>query len=54
MAKIGEVQINEEKARRLLNKLVMMEKKNLASKELNDARMVEKIKKMIEEEVECY
>lgn len=54
MAEINEIQVDEQKAKRLLQKLVMMEKKNLMSKQDSDQKMVEKIKKMIEEEVECF
>lgn len=48
------VQIDLAKAQRLLQKLIMLEKRNLMSKQFNDTEMVEKIKKMIKEEVECY
>ncbi|MEG0692423.1 MAG: hypothetical protein RR444_05010 [Oscillospiraceae bacterium] len=54
MAEINGIQIDEKKAKRLLQKLVMMEKKNIVSKQDGDTKMVEKIKKMIEEEVECF
>lgn len=52
--KINGVDIDTEKAKRLLQKLVISEKTNIKSKELNDMQMVAKIKKMIQEEVECY
>ncbi|MBS3973998.1 MAG: hypothetical protein KGZ89_03940 [Actinobacteria bacterium] len=54
MKEINGVQIDEKKAQRLLQKLIMMEKKNLMSKQFGDPEMVKKIKKMIEEEVECF
>lgn len=54
MKEINGIEINEKKAKRLLQKLILMEKKNLMSKQFGDNKMVEKIKKMIEEEVECY
>ena len=52
--KINGVEIDTDKAQRLLQKLVISEKTNIKSKELNDMQMVAKIKKMIQEEVECY
>ena len=52
--KINGVEIDTEKAERLLQWLVISEKKNIQSKELNDMQMVAKIKKRIQEEVECY
>lgn len=53
MKEINGVEIDEKKAQRLLQKLIMMEKKNIMSKEFSSPVMVKKIKKMIEEEVEC-
>ncbi len=52
--KINGIEINTEKAQRLLQKLIIKEKTNIKSKELNDIQMIAKIKKMIQEEVECY
>ena len=46
--------IDEKKASRLLKKLIILEKNNIRTKQFNDSEMVKKIKKMIEEEVECY
>jgi len=54
MKKINGIEIDEKKAKRLLQKLILMEKKNLMSKQFGESEMVKKIKKMIEEEVECY
>ena len=51
---INGVEIDTEKAHRLLHKVIIREKTNIKSKELNDMQMVAKIKKMIQEEVECY
>jgi hypothetical protein len=48
------LQIDEKKIERLLKKLIIMEKQNIRSKQFNDAEMVKKIKKSIEEEVECF
>lgn len=38
----------------MLTKLIMREKKNIKTKQYNDGEMVKMIKKMIEEEVQCY
>jgi uncharacterized membrane protein len=46
--------IDEKKVALLLMKLIVIEKKNTKSKQYNDRQMVDKIKKMIEEEVGCY
>ena len=46
--------IDTEKIRRMLAKLIMREKTNLQTREKSDVQMVQMIKKMIEEEVECY
>lgn len=48
------IQIDKTKVKRILMKLILMEKQNLRTKQFNDAEMVKKIKKAIEEEVECY
>ena len=54
MKEINGIKVDEKKAQRLLQKLIMMEKKNIMSKQFGDSEMVKKIKKMIEEEVECF
>lgn len=51
---INGVEVDTEKAERMLKKLIVKERINIKSKELNDTQMVKKIQKMIEEEVECY
>jgi hypothetical protein len=48
------VDIDSEKIQRMLAKLIVREKTNLQTREKSDAQMVQMIKKMIEEEVECY
>jgi len=48
------IDINTEKVNRILPKLIMREKNNLQTREKTDAQMVQMIKKLIEEEVECY
>ncbi len=54
MAEDQNIQIDKNKAKRLLMKLILMEKQNIRTKQFSDADMVKKIKKAIEEEVECY
>lgn len=54
MKNANEIHIDEQKAERLLMKLIIMEKQNIRTKQYNNAEMVKKIKKIIEEEAECY
>lgn len=51
---IDGIEIDTEKVDRMLKKLILREKTNLKTREKNDAQMVQMIKKLIEEEVECY
>lgn len=51
---VNGVDVETEKVQRMLAKLIMREKTNLQTREKGDAQMVQMIKKMIEEEVECY
>ena len=51
---VNGVEVDTKKAERLMSKLVIMERNNIKSRQLNDGEMVKKIKKMIEEEVGCY
>lgn len=51
---VNGVEVEVEKAQRLIRKVIVKEKRNLSTKEYGSAEMVKKIKKMIEEEVECY
>ena len=48
------VEIDIEKVDRMLRKVILREKTNLKTREKTDAQMVRMIKKLIEEEVECY
>ena len=54
MKEMQNIQIDKAKAKRLLTKLILMEKQNIRTKQYSDIEMVKKIKKAIEEEVECY
>ena len=51
---VNGIEVEVEKAQRLIKKVIVKEKRNLSTKEFGTAEMVIKIKKMIEEEVECY
>lgn len=51
---VNGIEIDTDKAQRMLIKIIMREKTNLKTREKNDAQMVQMIKKLIEEEVECY
>jgi hypothetical protein len=51
---VSNIEIDHQKARRLLFKLILMEKENNKTKQYNNQDMVKKIKKAIEEEVNCY
>ncbi len=51
---VNKIEIDEEKVRLLLRKIIIKEKRNIKTKEKSQAEMVKQIKKMIEEEVECY
>lgn len=48
------IQIDKTKVKRIIYKLILMEKDNLKTKKYNEAEMIKRIKKAIEEEVECY
>ena len=51
---VNGIDIDTNKVQRMLAKLIMREKTNLQTREKGEAQMVQMIKKMIEEEVECY
>ena len=51
---VNGVEIDTVKVERMLQKLIIREKTNLRTREKSDAQMVQMIKKLIEEEVECY
>lgn len=51
---INGIEVDTEKAEKLIKRVIVKEKRNLSTKEMSSAEMVKKIKKMIEEEVECY
>ena len=51
---VNGIEIDEKKVKLLLSKLIMREKTNLQTRERSDSQMVQMIKKLIEEDVECY
>lgn len=51
---INGIEVDTAKAQRLLQKTIITEKNNIKTRRFNDVEMAKKIKKMIEEEVECY
>lgn len=51
---VNGIEIDTEKADKILKRLIMREATNIKTKEKNDGQMVSMIKKMIEEEVQCY
>ena len=51
---VNGVEIDARKAQLMLQKIIIKEKTNIKTKQFNDLEMVKKIKKMIEEELQCY
>ena len=51
---VNGIELDTDKAQKMMRKIIINEKKNLSTKELDNLKMIRKIKKMIEEEVECY
>lgn len=51
---VSGVEIDTRKAQLMLQKIIIKEKTNIKTKQFNDLEMVKKIKRMIEEEVQCY
>ena len=51
---VNGVEIDSQKAQRMLQRIIVREKINIKTKQFNDTEMARKIKKMIEEEVQCY
>ena len=50
---VNGVEIDTKKAQRMLQHIIVREKTNIKTKQFNDTEMAKKIKKMIEEEVQC-
>ena len=51
---VNGVEIDTKKAQRMLQHIIVREKSNIKTKQYNDTEMARRIKKMIEEEVQCY
>ena len=51
---INGIDVNVDKAQKLIKRVIVKEKRNLSTKEFSNAEMIRKIKAMIEEDVECY
>lgn len=54
MVEVNGVEIDTKKAERMLSHIIIREKTNIKTKQFNDTEMAKRIKKMIEEEVQCY
>lgn len=51
---VNGIEIDTKKAQRMLQHIIVREKSNIKTKQYNDTEMAKRIKKMIEEEVQCY
>lgn len=51
---INGIDVDVEKAQKLIKRVIVKEKRNLSTKEFSNPEMIGRIKKMIEEDVECY
>ena len=51
---INGIDVDVEKAQKLIKRVIVKEKINLSTKEFSNPEMIRRIKKMIEEDVECY
>lgn len=51
---VNGIEVDTAKAERLLKRTIVKEKNNIKTRQFNDVQMANQIKKMIEEEVECY
>lgn len=49
-----EIKVDEKAIKRLKQKIIVAESKNLRTKEKSDSEMINQIKKWIEEEAKCY
>ena len=51
---INGIDVDVEKAQKLIKRVIVKEKRNLSTNEFSNPEMIRRIKKMIEEDVECY
>lgn len=49
-----EIELDEEKAKRIIRRIVEAENENVKTKAKNDEDMKKEIAKIIEEEIKCY
>lgn len=54
MGNENEIVVDNEKVKRLMRKIVILENQNLKTHNRTDAEMVKLIRNTIEEEVRCY
>ena len=54
MSDNGEIQVDSKTIERLKRSIIIKENMNLKTRTMNDSQMVARIKKKIEEEVQCY
>lgn len=47
------INVDEKKLRKMLMQVILIEKKNSRTKQYSDGEMVNKIQKIIEEEIRC-
>lgn len=50
----GQTEINLDKARRMMDRIIKQEKRNIQTKQYSDSKMVAKIKEIIREETDAY
>lgn len=50
----GQTEINLDKARRMMDRIIKQEKRNIQTKQYSDSKMVAKIKEIIREEADAY
>lgn len=51
---IDGIEVDVEKAKKLLRKIIVMEKTNLSTRKMDTTAIIKDIKKKIAEEVTCY
>lgn len=50
----GQTEINLDKARRMMDRIIKQEKRNIQTRQYSDSKMVAKIKEIIREEADAY
>lgn len=50
----GQTEIDLEKARRMMDRIIKQEKRNIQTKQYSDSKMVQRIKEIIREEADAY